>query len=49
MSLAMGLFMGAGLVDQHQNLNWVGILYMLNRMQIFLGVVLQFVTIKLSG
>lgn len=22
MSLAMGLFMGAGLVDQHQNLNW---------------------------
>lgn len=26
MSLAMGLFMGAGLVDQHQNLNWVGII-----------------------
>lgn len=28
MSLAMGLFMGAGLLEQHQNLNWVGIQFL---------------------
>lgn len=27
MSLAMGIFMGTGLIDLHQNLNWVGMLY----------------------
>nr|XP_034314624.1 probable palmitoyltransferase ZDHHC21 isoform X1 [Crassostrea gigas]XP_034314625.1 probable palmitoyltransferase ZDHHC21 isoform X1 [Crassostrea gigas] len=48
MSLAMGLFMGAGLVDQHQNLNWESFefkheawfTYILTALAIFMGIMM---------